>query len=197
MSTIAKEEISAEVRRQVSSSPRRQLPWLWILAVITALAVGLLVGATGWQALHRTSTSDSTSSATAVTRHFAQRFIAADPVLHASRVPEFYAPNVVWVDATLGDIFRGRAGVVEANDVAQFPNMKIKATLVYVGPDTFIVDRRMTASSSPMCATPVSFPSVEVDQVKNGLITRETAWWDTSSAFHCTSTFPTSPTLPK
>jgi hypothetical protein len=109
----------------------------------------------------------------------------------------FFAPNAVWVDATMGDIFRGRVGVQQAYAASTLPNIKVKDTLVYAGPDRFIVDERMTASSSSVCPNTVRAVGVYVNQAKNGLITRQTIWWDTSSVVHCSETYPTSPTIPK
>jgi hypothetical protein len=166
------------------------VPRWWPLAVIVALVVGLVAGAAGWQATR--------SNATAVTRQLAERYLAANPYMHPSRVPQLFAPNAVWIDATMGDIYRGRAGVQRAYADSMLPNIKVKDTLVYAGPDMFIVDERMTASSTAVCATnQVRAVGVYVNQVKNGLITRQTVWWDTSSVLHCSSTYLTSPTMPR
>ncbi len=186
MATIVKEEIPTEVRREISGTPRRRVPW-WLLAVIVALVVGLVAGAAGWQATR--------TDATAATKSLAERYIAANTYMHPARAPEFFAPNAVWIDATIADIFRGRAGVAHAYAISQLPNMKIKETLVYAGPDMFVVDQRMTASSGPACAKPVNASAVLVNQVKDGLITRQTIWWDTSSVVFCKGT--TYPTMPK
>ena len=152
---------------------RRRLPWLWMLAVIVALAVGLVAGAAGWQATR--------TDATAATQKVAEKYVAAklfSPAQLAMFSKDAYTQAVAgWAGGS------GTSAADRENAFStwhSYSNVLRSEKLVFVGPKGFVTEWTAKGTYGPVSGKPFTVQGTSVSTVQDGKIVRQIIYFDPS-----------------